>query len=590
MGTFARSASNGSDLDPVLTAIIRNRLAAIAEEMAQTLMMTSRSSIFAEARDFVTGICDARGRLLAQSRYFPGFACALPYLMPAVLGKYEGQLSEGDVIITNDPYQGNSHLPDMNVMKPVFAGGEPRFWAIAKGHMADIGGAGVAGYDPQAETVWDEGVIVPPSKLYVRGELQADFLALILKQLKLPDIVRGDIMCEVGGVNIGERGLLALMGRYGRETVEQHIEAYLAASERHMRAKIEAIPNGVYSGERAIDDDVASGEPLTIRVDLTVNGGEAVFDFSRSDPQSPRYMNSTDAFTRSMATLTLFATLEHEESNHGSVRPISFVNPQGLCTNAAFPASTVLATCSMAECVQEAVQLALAQAVPDKVAAPSTKLIFPLIAYIHPEKNRLDVNVDFFFRCNASGGTLGFDGWEQGGPAQEMGMGRCPDPEIHEMTHPVRIERFEQEIDSAGAGEFRGGNGHVYRVKHLVASERATVFGSGVKPHAAPSGLFGGCTPEPSSFLIERAGGGREAIPLNSFFTVGAGDVIELREMGGPGFGDPMRRDPGRVARDVRDGYVSAAMARDTYGVGLDADGAVDEDATRLLRREPDAQ
>ena len=586
---FGRSTPKAPTLDPVLTVIIRNRLAAIAEEMAQTLMMTSRSGIFAEARDFVTGICDAQGRLLAQSRYFPGFACALPYLMPYVLAKYEGRLADGDIIITNDPYQGNSHLPDMNVLKPVFVGGAPRFWAIAKGHMADIGGAGVAGYDPQAETVWDEGVVIPPSKLYARGELQAEFLALILKQLKLPEIVRGDIMCEVGGVSIGERGLQALIGRYGLEAVEQHVEAYLAASERHMLTRIAAIPDGVYRGEKAIDNDVASDKPLTVRVDLTIRGSEAIFDFSRSAPQSPRYMNSTDAFTRSMATLTLFATLEHEESNHGSVRPLGFVNPTGLCTNAAFPASTVLATCSMAECVQEAVQLALAQAVPDKVAAPSTKLIFPLIAYMHPEKKRLDVNVDFFFRCNASGGTLGFDGWEQGGPAQEMGMGRCPDPEIHEMTHPVRIERFEQEIDSAGAGEFRGGNGHVYRVRHLVPSERATVFGSGSKRHAVPSGLFGGHSPEPSRLTIERVDGRREDIPLNSFFSVGAGDVIELGEMGGPGFGDPMRRDPERVARDVRDGYLSVSKAREAYGVALKEDGSVDQAATSLIRAEPEA-
>ena len=154
------------------------------------------------------------------------------------------------------------------------------------------------------------------------------------------------------------------------------------------------------------------------------------------------------------------------------------------------------------------------------------------------------------------------------------------------MTHPVRIERFEQEIDSAGAGEFRGGNGHVYRVRHLVASEKATVFGSGAKPHAVPSGLFGGQSPEPSRFSIERAEGGRETIPLNCVFTVGAGDVIELRQMGGPGFGDPMRRDPERVARDVRDGYVSVAKARDVHGVALNTDGGVDQAATGLLRAE----
>jgi N-methylhydantoinase B len=578
-------ASPPHALDPALTAIIRNRLEAVAEEMAQTLMMTSRSGIFAEARDFVTGICDAQGRLLAQSRYFPGFACALPYLFPPILSKYEGKLEDGDVVITNDPYQGNSHLPDVNILKPVFAEGRLAFWAVCKGHMADIGGAGVAGYDPFAETVWDEGVVIPPSKLYVRGELQTEFLDLILKQLKLPDIVLGDILCEAGGAAIGARGLNTLIAKYGLAVVETHVEAFLAASEAAMRARIAVIPEGVYWGEKALDDDVASDRPLTVRVAVAVKGGQVSFDFSESDRQSPRYMNSTDAFTRSIAALTLFATLEHAESNDGALRPLRFFNPKGTCVNAAFPASTVLATCSLAECIQEAVQLALAQALPEKIAAPSAKLIFPLIAYIHPDKKRLDVNVDFFFRCNPSGGTLGYDGWEQGGPAQEMGMGRSPDPEIHEMTHPVRILRFEQEIDTAGPGTFRGGNGHVYRVKHLAPSVKATVFGSGTKPHAVPRGLYGGKGPEPSQFCIERQHGRRDVIPLNSFFEVGAGDVVELRAMGGPGYGDPLTRDPARVARDVRDGYVSVEAAGRVYGVVLDAGGRIDEPATQSFRR-----
>ena len=191
-----RGKRTRSKVDPILVSIIPKRLDAIAEEMAQTLMMTSRSGIFAEARDFVTGLLDAEGRLLAQSRYFPGFACALPYIVPPVMAKYKDNLQEGDVVIVNDPYSGNSHLPDMNVLKPVFDGGKLRFWAVCKGHMADIGGAGVAGYDPQGETVWDEGVIVPPTKLFIRGVLQEEMLDLLLRQVKLPDIVRGDILCQ----------------------------------------------------------------------------------------------------------------------------------------------------------------------------------------------------------------------------------------------------------------------------------------------------------------------------------------------------------------------------------------------------------
>lgn len=585
MNTAFRSVGADGAIDPVLMSIIPNRLEAIAEEMAQTLMMTSRSGIFAEARDFVTGICDAEGRLLAQSRYFPGFACALPYVVPPIRDKYGDRLTEGDIIIVNDPYLGNSHLPDMNVLKPVFADGEVQFWALCKGHMADIGGAGVAGYDPNGETVWDEGVIVPPTKLFVAGELQDELFDIILRQLKLPEIVRGDIMCEVGGVNIGERGIRALLNKYGKDVVRRHVDAFLDASERGMREKLRAIPPGVYRGEKSIDDDVASDRPLTVRVTLTVDDDGVEFDFDTSDAQSPRYMNSTDAFTRSMAALTLFWILEHNQSNHGSLRPLRFANPPGRCTNAAFPASTVLATCTMAECIQEAVQLALAPVLPDKIAAPSAKLIFPMLAYFDPAKGRLDVNLDFFFRCTPSGGTRGFDGWEIGGPAQEMGMGRTPDPEIHELSHPVRVLRYEQACDSAGAGEFRGGNGHVYRVQHFEPSVKAVVFGSGTKPHAVPSGLHGGKNPRPSTFAIERATGRRELQPMNRFFSVEAGDVLELASMGGPGFGDPLDRDTERVARDVRDGYVSVDGARNAYGVVLNDRGDVDVQATEALRR-----
>lgn len=581
-----RARKQKADIDPVLLSIIPNRLEGIAEEMAQTLMMTSRSGIFAEARDFVTGILDRDGRLLAQSRYFPGFACALPYIIPPIAEKFSGRLDEGDIIAVNDPRQGNSHLPDMNVVKPVFWDGEIQFWVACKGHMADIGGAGVAGYDPKGETLWDEGVIVPATKLYTKNILNEAVLDLIVAQVKIPEIVRGDILCEVGGVNVGERGLKAMLERYGPEIVRDHIGGFLDASETAMRTRLKDIPHGEYHGEKAIDDDVATDRPLTVRVVVKVSRDGILFDFSSSDPASPRYMNSTDAFTRSMAALTMFWILEHHESNEGSLRPIKFHNPVGTCVNAPFPHSTVLATCNMAEAVQEAVQLALAPVLPDKIAAPSSKLFFPMMTYIHPEKQRFDVNLDFFFRCTPSGGTLGYDGWEIGGPAQEMGMGRCPDPEITELTHPVRVLHFEQEIDTAGAGAFRGGPGHVYRVQHFAPSITAVTFGSGTKPHAVPSGLFGGHDPEPTRVTITHEDHAVDELKPNSFFRVLPDDIIEIRSMGGAGYGDPLKRDPERVGIDVRDGFVSQRAARQTYGVAVSSDGTVDYEQTHQLREQ----
>jgi hypothetical protein len=261
-------------IDPILVSIIANRLEAIAEEMAQTLMMTSRSGIFAEARDFVTGIVDADGRLIAQSRYFPGFAGALPYIVPPVRARYEGRLAEGDIIIVNHPYLGNSHLPDMNVMKPVFADGEVRFWVICKGHMADIGGAGVAGYDPLGETIWDEGVIVPPTKLFVRGALQEEVLDLIVSQVKLPEIVRGDILCEVGGVNIGERGLRALFERYGATRVKDHVAAYLRREGDRRRRRQRPAARGAGRRHRAQG-------PRDLRFQRQRSGQSALYELHR---------------------------------------------------------------------------------------------------------------------------------------------------------------------------------------------------------------------------------------------------------------------------------------------------------------------
>ena len=266
------------NVDPVLVAILSNRMKAVAEEMARTLMMTSRSGIFAEARDFVTAIFDKKLRLVTQSDYFPGFAGALPYVLPPLVEKYEGDINEGDVFIVNDPYAGNSHIPDMNVIKPVFYKGKIEFWATCKGHMADIGAGGVAGYDPEGTSIWDEGLIIPPTRLYHGGELDEDLLEIILRNVKARELVSGDIMCEVGGTNIGERGIMKILDRYGPEVVHSHINEFLVASEREMREKISReLPDGTYYGEKACDPDFRNRDkPITVRVRAIVKGGKIV--------------------------------------------------------------------------------------------------------------------------------------------------------------------------------------------------------------------------------------------------------------------------------------------------------------------------
>jgi len=575
-------------IDPVLVAVLSNRIKAIAEEMAKTLMMTSRSGIFAEARDFVTAVFDKELRLIAQSEYFPGFAGALPYILPPLVKKFEENIHEGDIFMVNDPYEGNSHIPDLNIVKPVFYEGKVQFWTACKGHMADIGAGGVAGYDPEGTTVWDEGLVIPPIKLYDKGKRSEALWDFILRNVKARDIVAGDIMCEVGGNNIGERGLLKLLDRYGPETIHLHIDEFLSASEREVRDRISRIPDGVYYGEKSVDDNIEDkSKPVTIRVKVTKEGSDVTIDFSDSDPQGPRFMNSSFAFTQSMGTLTIFWIIEQSKSNYGSLKAIHFINPVGTCVNCAFPATATLATTSMAEGIQEAIQLALAPAVRHLVAAGSSKLGFQIVRGINPRTGRLYVNMDFFCRGTPSSGTEGYDGWEGGGPAQELGMGRVPDVEIQELISPVHILTFEEEMDSAGAGMFRGGNGHIYRVQYLADTIDGVLSPcNGTREYSVPFGLFGGKNPKPNITIIERPDSRRDKIESNSFMNIKKGNIVTSHLMGGAGFGDPFERDTWRVQQDVRDGFVSVEKAREEYGVVLDPETfEIDADATAKLRK-----
>jgi len=212
---------NSAQVDPITVAVIANRLTAITKEMGQIMLLTSRSPIFSESRDFVTAIFDAEGRLVAQTSYIPVLLGAIPFAMEAIQRKYRDQeLHAGDVIVANDPYDGNSHLPDVTVARPVFYQGRLAFWSVTKGHQADLGGAGVAGYNPAAKSVWEEGLRLPAIKLYAKGKYQSDIWDLILLNVKSRHLVEGDLHCQVGATTRGEEALVEMIERYGAATMD----------------------------------------------------------------------------------------------------------------------------------------------------------------------------------------------------------------------------------------------------------------------------------------------------------------------------------------------------------------------------------
>lgn len=574
------------DVDRILVSVIGNRFDAISKEIGETMLRTSRSPIFSEARDFVTAIFDNQQRLVAQTAYIPVLMGALPYAMRSIAERFHGDIEEGDVFILNDPYRGNNHPPDITIAKPVFAERELLFWAVSKGHHADVGGGGVAGYNPGARSIWEECVRIPPAKLYVAGEPNRALWDMILINVHLPFLVEGDLHCQVGACNIGERSLHKLIQKYGAGRLHAAIEQILDASEAQMRAAIKDVPNGTYRGERFIDHDgIDKDTMIPVRVALRVESETITFDYGESSAQVAGYVNSTIANTTSASFLALFTSIGSDvRFNEGALRVLEVVAPAGTVTNALEPAPVTGNTIAAAQAIIEAVWIALAQAVPERVDSGWARWCAPATMGLNPRTGRPFGDIHFMCK-GGSGATQGFDGWDHLGTVVCAGGLRAPDPELHELVDPYTVLQYEFWPDSAGAGQWRGGMGTIYRFSIDAPGVAAANFGGGNRPETAPFGLEGGLPAPPHELYLRKPSGEVVTIDAESFYSLDQGDVYEIYESGGGGYGDPRLRGVERVRADVADGFVSVEAARQHYGVVLDPNTlAVDEAATAAAR------
>ena len=573
-------------IDPILISVISHRLDSITKEMGQTMLRTSRSPIFSEARDFVTAIYDRQLRLVAQTAYIPVLLAATPWAVRSIAETYADDTYEGDIFILNDPYRGNNHPPDFTIAKPVFIAGELRFWSVTKGHQADTGGGGAAGYHPEARDVWDEGLRIPPAKLYDRGKVNCGMWELILSNVRLRFLVEGDLNCLVGAAGLGERNITALVKKHGVTTIEHVIEKLLAAAEKHMREEIRKIPNGIYRAERQIDNDgIVHDRPVTIRVKVEVQDESIVFDYSESDSQVSGYVNSPFANTASATYLTLFTIVDPDvPHNEGAMRPVSIVAPRGSVLNPVEPAPSTACTVLTSETITEAGWLALAQAVPEQVQAAWGRWCAPATTGMNPRTGRPFGEIHFLSK-GGGGATAGFDGWDHIGTVICLGGLRSPDPELHELVNPYFIQQLEYRQDSAGPGKWRGGMGVTYRWRVEANDILCANFGSGTQLATAPFGLQGGQAAPCNRQIFHHTDGREEAVTVNSMSTLYKGQEVEIVASGGGGFGNPMKRSVEKVVRDVRDGLVSIKSAQKDYGVVIDPDTfVVEEEATAQLR------
>lgn len=580
------NTAKGNRLDRIKVSVISNRLDAISKEIGQTMLRTSRSPIFSEARDFVTGVFDAKLRLVAQTAYIPVLMGALPYAIKSIAKTFEGDIDDGDIFILNDPFRGNNHPPDITIAKPIFDGKEIAFWAVSKGHHADVGGGGVAGYNPGAKSVWEECIRIPPAKLYVKGKPNKGLWDTILLNVFLSFLVEGDLQCQVGAVKIGERSLKALLGKYGRKTLDAAMQRIFDVSEQQMRAAIRSVPNGVYTAERLIDHDgINKDRMITVRLALKVDDEMITFDYTGSDPQAAGYVNSTLPNTASSSFLALFMSIGSDiRFNEGALRALHVIAPEGTIVNAREPAPVTGCTIASAQAIIECCWVALAQAVPNKVDAGWSRWCAPATMGLNPRTGRPFGDIHFMSK-GGSGAAYGRDGWDHLGTVVCAGGLRAPDPELHELVDPFTVLQYEFWSDSAGAGEWRGGMGTIYRWRIDADGIPAANFGGGVSAATAPYGLEGG-SPAPPHQLFLRKGTETIKVDAESFYHLDKDDVFEIYQSGGGGYGDPHRRPADKVHEDVVNGLISIGSAHDRYGVVIDpATLSLDAEQTASLRR-----
>jgi len=538
------AARAGSAAD---VAILQRRLKGLTQEMGLSLLHTARSPILAEARDFVTGLYDATGRMLEQTEYIPVLAFAVQPALRAVIERFGRDVGPGDVILHNDVFSGGNQLADVCVFRPIFwpAGsgeaGELVAWAAAKGHQADIGGAVGGGYNPWATEVWQEGLRIPPVKVMEGGRLRRDVWDLVFANIRHA-VVADDLRAGMGACVVGERGLHRILARTGLDAFRQDTEALFGATERRMRAAIREFPTGVYEGESSV---CAGGEerggPLRIRCRVEVAEGHLRITYEGTSAQTPGFINAPASASLSAAVLTLLMILAPDIAhNEGMLAPLSIDLPEGTILAARYPAATGFGN-TLTGAHADALFRAFHQARPDRVTAGWNRMLAAVVSGRDPRKDDAPY-VDILFNALKGGGgaMLGQDGYDHIGLINCAGGILAQDPEMFETHTPHRLLLHEYAEGSGGVGRWSGGRGVVTRIRLGADGTRLVVFGDGLAEETRAFGLAGGGPGAPNRLWLELPDGSRvQPRSLDLIEGLPEGTVLHQVAGGGGGYGPP---------------------------------------------------
>ena len=577
-----------SSVDATTVATVWHGLQTICWEMRDIVDRTAQNFLIAQLHDVSVGIWSADGTTIAVPVGLPVQFLGTQYAVKDLIKKFKGNINPGDLFLTNDPYHGghNCHLPDWGFFRPIFYEDELLFFTLCRAHQQDTGGSFPGGYFANGYDIHAEGICIPPIKVYDRGVERTDVLELIWNNVRWPEGTRIDNYAMIGATSMAERRITGLLDRYGKDTVLACVDEMLERTEKAVREEFRSIPDGVYQGASATDDDgTVLDEPVWVRVTITVKGDELTLDFSESDAQRKGFINSIYAATYGNAIAAVILCIDPalaDYHNQGSMKPIEVIAPEGSVVNCQYPATVGASPVNVGIQIMEAVLEAMSKARPERSVAAWGKHRGDYVFAVDPRTGEPYVRTSFDYDGSA-GAVWGYDGYQGVSTLTAMGAANRGDVEEMEARLPWRVLKYEFLPDFTGNGRWRGGPGiHWEAVNEGSDGQIAT--GSSDGDEVMGFGAAGGEPSPQSRTYIIRDG---EEIRLKPHRRVPIlnGDIVRKISAGGGGVGDPMERDPELVREDVANGLVSVELAKKTYQLIIDPKNfEIDRKATDKLR------
>ena len=560
-------------VDSVTLEVVRNACTAVAEEMNATLVRTSYSPNIKDRRDCSCALFDADAEMISQAENIPVHLGAMPYSVAAAIEAFPtDDLTDGDAILLNDPFHGGAHLPDLTLVSPIVVDGDVAAFAANRAHHADIGGSRAGSVAADSTEIYQEGLRIPPVRLFRGGEVDDDVMSMVLANVRTPDERRGDLRAQHAANRTADARFRDLVDSHGRETLGELMNDIKDYSERRMRAELAAFPDGRYTFEDVLDDDGQGTEDVRIAVAVTVDGEELTVDFAGTADQVAGAVNAPFAVTASATYYAVRCVTDPDiPPNHGAYRPITIEAPEGSVVNARPPAAVVGGNVELSQRVTDALLGAFAEGAPERAVAAGQGTMNSVT--FGGQDPRSDAPFAFYETLGGGfGGRAGADGMD--GVHVHMSNTLNTPVEVLETAYPLRVQRYAYRPDSGGAGEFRGGLGLVREIAARADDTTFSVLAD--RRRHAPYGIADGEPGDPGADAVIRNGEATH-VPAKSTHRLAAGDAVRIETPGGAGYGDPADRDPAAVARDYRHGKITAAQVREAYGLDPAAHDTDDE-------------